>query len=124
MELLIQELYPHLFQRRANGKDLRDDLGALSLSLDHALQAANLPLDPLEPVQNLLVCRTSYRFDRGLLRRVHLSFGVRCRCPALLCQLTSQIYRSQGHSKVPGTYSALKGKRALSEHVLDKPGQV
>jgi hypothetical protein len=37
MQLLIQYLHAHLFQRRARGEQLRDDVGALSLLLDHAL---------------------------------------------------------------------------------------
>jgi hypothetical protein len=54
-QLLIEQLGAHLFQGRARGKHLGDNVRAAPLVLDHALQAAYLALDPLEPVEQLLV---------------------------------------------------------------------
>ena len=63
-QLLVEQLGAHLFQGRARGKDLGDDVGTAPLVLDHALQAADLTLDPLEPVEDLLVGE-QFVFDLG-----------------------------------------------------------
>jgi hypothetical protein len=50
-ELVIEQLRAHLFQGRARGEHLSDDVRTATLILGHTLQAAYLALDPLEPVE-------------------------------------------------------------------------
>jgi len=51
VQLLVEQLHADLLQRRTSRQHLGDDLGTVTLSFDHPLQAAYLALDPLEPIQ-------------------------------------------------------------------------
>src|SRR5690606_41041052 len=42
-------------QRGPDGRDLRHDVNAVAVLLDHARQAAHLPLDPPQPLQTGLL---------------------------------------------------------------------
>jgi hypothetical protein len=48
-------LSAYLFQGRACGEHLGDDVRAATLAVDHTLQSAYLALYPLEPVEQLFV---------------------------------------------------------------------
>lgn len=50
IQLLIEKLHADLFQGRAGGQELCDDVRTLALFFDHSLQAAHLSFDPLQPV--------------------------------------------------------------------------
>ena len=52
---MVEQLCAHLFQSRACGEDLGDDVRAATFVFDHALQAPYLALDSLEPVEQLFV---------------------------------------------------------------------
>ena len=64
-QLLVEQLGANLLQGRAGGKHLGDDVRATALIVDHALQAAYLAFDPLEPVEQFLVGGCSCVFDLG-----------------------------------------------------------
>jgi hypothetical protein len=55
MELLVEQEHTNLFQCRTGSEHLRDDLGTVSLFLDHALKTPYLALDPFQSIEDLLV---------------------------------------------------------------------
>ena len=57
VKLLVKKLHAHLLERRAGSQQLGDNIGALALFCHHALQAAHLSLDPLEPIQQSFIVR-------------------------------------------------------------------
>jgi len=51
IDMIAQDLLLDAPQRRAYGRNLRDDIDAVSVFLDHAGKAANLALDAIEALQ-------------------------------------------------------------------------
>jgi hypothetical protein len=45
-DVIVKDLFLHLAQSRTRGRNLRHHLDAIPVFLDHADQAAYLPLDP------------------------------------------------------------------------------
>jgi hypothetical protein len=50
-DVIAQDLLLGAPQRGAHRRDLRDDVDAVAVVLDHAGEAADLPLDPVEPLE-------------------------------------------------------------------------
>jgi hypothetical protein len=46
VEVLVEEEQRNPFQGSGGGGDLREDLDAVGVLVDHALEAADLPFDP------------------------------------------------------------------------------
>jgi len=64
MKLLIEELNPNLLQGGTRCQQLGDNVRAFSLFCYHELQAADLPFDPFQSIQQLLVFRqVPFGFD-------------------------------------------------------------
>ena len=53
--VVVEQPERHLVQRRARGRDLREHVDAVAVLLDHALDPADLTLDPLQPRQQLVL---------------------------------------------------------------------
>src|SRR5215475_9832132 len=53
-QVLIQQAQCHRLQRPGRGRDLSQDVDAVLVLLDHPLQAADLPLDPAQPLEVVL----------------------------------------------------------------------
>ena len=51
LEVIAHEFAANGPQRFVRGRDLRQDIGAVAIVLDHFLQAADLPFDPPEPLE-------------------------------------------------------------------------
>jgi hypothetical protein len=50
-EMILHQFPADGAQSFVDGRYLRHDVGAVAVFLDHALKAANLALDPLEPLE-------------------------------------------------------------------------
>lgn len=64
-DMVGQQLLAEGVHRRVGGSRLRQDVRAVGVFLQHALQAADLALDPVQPVHQALVFFV--RADLGLL---------------------------------------------------------
>src|SRR5580693_5736398 len=51
-DMIAQDFLLGAPQRRAHGRDLRDDVDAIAVVLDHAAEAADLALDAFEPLES------------------------------------------------------------------------
>ena len=54
--MVTQNLFFNLVQRRADGIDLRQDLHAVAIFIDHAQQSADLAFDPFQTSDNGRLC--------------------------------------------------------------------
>ena len=58
--VVLEQLCADLLQRSPHGRDLREDVDAVPVLLDHPLDAAHLALDPVQPLgEGLLVLRVA-----------------------------------------------------------------
>src|SRR5690606_6927276 len=51
LEVVAEQFLAHAAERLVHGRDLRQDVRAVALLLDHPLEAADLPLDAAQPLQ-------------------------------------------------------------------------
>ena len=65
-DVVRDEEHRDALEGRGRGGDLREDVDAVPLLLDHPLQAAHLPFDPAEPASAAPPCRRSAR-SRGVM---------------------------------------------------------
>ena len=52
MDVIAQNLFLDATQRRARGRDLRDNIDTVAVLLHHAREPAHLAFDPLQTVEN------------------------------------------------------------------------
>src|SRR6185312_7776932 len=50
VHMVVEDLERDALERRRGGRDLREDVDAVALVLDHPLDAAHLPFDAVEPL--------------------------------------------------------------------------
>lgn len=55
-DMIAEKLILDAAQRRADGGDLRDDVDAVAVVLDHAAEAADLSFDPGQSFQARALC--------------------------------------------------------------------
>lgn len=53
--VIVQQPERDLVERRLHGRDLSQDIDAVALVLDHPLDPANLPPDPAQPLDELIL---------------------------------------------------------------------
>src|SRR4051794_34275154 len=53
--MVVEEAERNLVERGLDRGDLREDVDAVAVRLDHALHAANLALDPAQPLEELVL---------------------------------------------------------------------
>ena len=70
LDVVVEELERDALERGLHGGDLREDVDAVAILLDHPLDPAHLALDPVQPLdERLLVLRVAVRHvDRDLPR--------------------------------------------------------
>ena len=64
LEMVLHQPAPHGPERFLHGRELHQDIGAILVSVHHALQAANLPLDAAKAAE---VRRLDLRIDADRL---------------------------------------------------------
>ena len=68
LQVIPHQLTPDSAKRFVNGRDLGEDIGAVSILLHHFLKTANLPLDAAQTVQ---VSRFHFRIDTDRFSAPH-----------------------------------------------------
>src|SRR5262245_23107641 len=60
IDVVVEDLEGQALERGVDGGDLREDVDAVAILLEHPLDAAHLPLDAMEPAdESILVGRVS-----------------------------------------------------------------
>src|SRR5215218_5451461 len=80
LEVFVEQGQGHRLKGGGDGRDLRDDVDAVLVLLDHPLEAARLTLDPPKPTRVVALARDVPRLGGGhrcLLRAISSPNGTR-----------------------------------------------
>src|SRR5215217_1155313 len=70
VDVVVEHLEREAFEGRLDGSDLREDVDAVAVVLDHPFDAAHLALDPVESLrQHFLVVAVLHAASRALWNR-------------------------------------------------------